>query len=146
MYGNFVHATNDASHYTNRHVDHWLTGQMNTNAPVLADTRLTGSFSRSTGTRMVKPFSTRMVRPFWILMKQEMTGWQWHHLDHMPVSGTLIQTDNHASTSSLNFYRPWVLFLTPNQQCQSTEGKNRLSAAVKINARSSLFHFHSFRT
>jgi len=39
-------------------------------------------------------------------MKQEMMGWQWHQLDHMQMLCTSIQTDNHASTSSLNFYRP----------------------------------------
>jgi len=34
-----------------------------------------------------------------------------------------LQTDNHNNTSSLNFYRPdTILFLAPNQQCQSTEG------------------------
>ena len=32
-----------------------------------------------------------------------------------------VHTDNHTNTSSLNFYRS-VLFLTPNQLCQSTEG------------------------
>jgi len=42
-------------------------------------------------------------KPFWILMKQEMTGWQWHQLDHMQVICTLPQTDNHASTSPLSF-------------------------------------------
>jgi len=26
---------------------------------------------------------TTKVKPFWILMKQEMMEWQWHHLDHM---------------------------------------------------------------
>ena len=31
--------------------------------------------------------------------------WQWHQLGHMQVCISL-QTDNHASTSSLNFYRP----------------------------------------
>jgi len=31
-----------------------------------------------------------------------------------------IQTDNHASTSSLNFTGQ-MLFMTPNQKCQSTE-------------------------
>jgi len=37
---------------------------------------------------------------------------------------TLLQTDNHTNTSSLNFY--WqMLFLAPNQQCQSTEGKRK---------------------
>jgi len=29
--------------------------------------------------------------------------WQWHQLDHMQISCTLFQTDNHARTSSLNF-------------------------------------------
>jgi len=48
-------------------------------------------------------------------MKQEMVGCQWHQLDHMQIICTLFQNDNHASISSLNF-------LTPNQQCQSTEG------------------------
>jgi len=28
-------------------------------------------------------------------------GWQWHQLDHMQISCTLLQTDNHTSTSSL---------------------------------------------
>ena len=31
--------------------------------------------------------------------------WQWHHLGHMQVC-TLLQTDNHASTPPLSFYRP----------------------------------------
>ena len=30
--------------------------------------------------------------------------WQWHQLSHMQVC-TLLQTDNHASTSPLSFYR-----------------------------------------
>jgi len=32
-------------------------------------------------------------------------GWQWHQLDHMRVICTSLQTYNHASTSSLVFYR-----------------------------------------
>jgi len=36
-----------------------------------------------------------------------------------------LQTDNHAS--SLNFFTGRMLFLTPNQQCQSTEGNNNNS-------------------
>jgi len=50
--------------------------------------------------------STRNIKPIWILMKQEMMGWQWHQLDHMQIISTLLQTDNHASTLSLSFYRP----------------------------------------
>jgi len=34
----------------------------------------------------------------------------------------MLQTDNHASTLSLNFFAGQMLFLMPNQQCQSTEG------------------------
>jgi len=47
-------------------------------------------------------------------MKQEMMGWQWHQLDHMQIICTSLQTDNHASTSSLNFFTDRMLFLTPN--------------------------------
>ena len=46
--------------------------------------------------------------------------WQWHQLDHVQIICTSLQTDNHASTSALDFLQ---VFLTPNQQCQSTEGK-----------------------
>jgi len=52
-----------------------------------------------------------------------MMGWQWHQLDHMQIIYTLLQTDNHASTSSLSFFTGRMLFMTPNQQCQSIEGK-----------------------
>jgi len=43
-------------------------------------------------------------KPFWILLEQQMTGWQqWHQLDHMQIICTSLQTDNHASTSPLIF-------------------------------------------
>jgi len=54
-------------------------------------------------------------------MKQEMIWWQWHQLDPMQSICTSLQTDNHASTSSLSFFTGQMLFLTPNQQRQSTE-------------------------
>jgi len=50
-----------------------------------------------------------------MLLKQEMMGWQWHQLDHKQIIYTSLQTDNHASTSSLNFFAGWMLFLTINQ-------------------------------
>jgi len=40
----------------------------------------------------------------WLLLEQEM-GWQWHQLDHMQIVCTLLQTDNHATTLPLSFYR-----------------------------------------
>jgi len=49
-------------------------------------------------------------------------GWQWHQLDHMQTICTLLQTDNRTNTSSLVFTGR-MLFLTPSQQSQSTEGK-----------------------
>jgi len=67
----------------------------------------------------VRPWVSRNQKgkPFWILLK----------LDHMQIICTTLQTDNHASTPSLNFL--WagrrMLFLTPNQQCQSNEGSAR---------------------
>ena len=48
-------------------------------------------------------------KPFWILLEQEMIGWQWHQLDHMQIICTLLQTHNYASTSPLSFHRPDAL-------------------------------------
>jgi len=48
-------------------------------------------------------------KPFWILLEQEMMGWQWHHLDHMQMICTSLQADNNVSTSPLSFYRPDAL-------------------------------------
>jgi len=44
-------------------------------------------------------------KPFWSLLEQDMMGLQWHQLDHMQIICTSLQTDNHASTSPLGFYR-----------------------------------------
>jgi len=49
-----------------------------------------------------------------------MLGWQWHHLDHMQIICTSLQTDNHASTSPISFYRPDALAAT-----QLTASKHR---------------------
>jgi len=50
-----------------------------------------------------------------------MGFWQWHQLDHVQTICTSLQTDNHTNTSSL-IVTGRMLFLTPNQQWQSTEG------------------------
>jgi len=36
---------------------------------------------------------------------QETMGWQWHQLDHTRIICTFLQTDNHISISSLNFFQ-----------------------------------------
>jgi len=58
-------------------------------------------------------FNNLSTRTTWVERKRitdfseaEMMGCQWHQLDHMQVIRTLLQTDNHASTSSLSFYKP----------------------------------------
>ena len=38
-------------------------------------------------------------KPFWILMKQEMTGWQWHQLDDMQIMHTSLHTNKHKNPS-----------------------------------------------
>jgi len=65
------------------------------------------------------------LKTIWILMKQEMMGWQWHQLDHMQIICTSLQTDNHASISSLDLFAGRMLFRMSNQHCQSTEGKSK---------------------
>ena len=49
-----------------------------------------------------------------------MMGWQWHQLDTTQIICTSLQTDNHASTSSLSFYRPDAL-----PDAQPTVSKHR---------------------
>ena len=74
---------------------------------------------------------SRLVLPFWyrltrvVLDKGPLNGcmYVWYQLDHMKTVCTSLQTDNHVNTSSLNFYSR-MLFLMPNQQCQSTEGNS----------------------
>jgi len=61
-------------------------------------------------------------------MMQEMIRWQWHQLHHTQITCILLQTDNHASTSSLIFFTGQMLFLMPNQQCQSSEGEEESNA------------------
>jgi len=56
-----------------------------------------------------KQAGTRKAELFWILMKQKTIGWQWYQSDHMQIVCTSLQADNHASTSSLSFYRPDAL-------------------------------------
>jgi len=45
---------------------------------------------------------------------------------------TSLQTDNHTSTPPLSFFTGWMLFLPPNQQRQSTEGKVMANTSNQI--------------
>jgi len=72
-----------------------------------------GLFSRTTWVRHQKG------KPFWILLEQQMMRKQWHQLDHMQIICTSFQTDNHASTLPLSFYRPDAL-----PAAQSTASKH----------------------
>jgi len=77
---------------------------------------------------LLHPFHGLFSRTTWVSRYQKGTtsldlnearddgvlGRQWHHLDHMQTINTSLRTDNHTNTPSL--------FLTPNQQCQSSKG------------------------
>jgi len=52
-------------------------------------------------------------------------GWHWHQLDHMQIICTLLQTDNHSSTSLLIFYRLDALL-----DAQPTVSKHWMQFAV----------------
>ena len=47
------------------------------------------------------PLNGLFSKTSWV--SRHMIRWQWHQLDHMQIICTLLQTDNHASTLSLNF-------------------------------------------
>jgi len=62
-----------------------------------------GPFSRSTQVIRYQKGKTNLD-----CTEARDSEWQWHQLGHMQVS-TLYQTDNHASTPPLSFYRPDAL-------------------------------------
>ena len=58
-------------------------------------------------------------------------GWQWHQLDHMQISCISLQTYNHSSTSSLNFFTGRMLFLMPNHHCHENFTQLTAKASFK---------------
>jgi len=67
-------------------------------------------------TSSLYPFNSLFSRTAWVSQHQKCRtildfnearddGWQWRQLDHMQIICTSLQTDNHASIPSLNFYR-----------------------------------------
>ena len=53
--------------------------------------------------------------------------WHWHHLNHMQIICTSLQSDNHASTSLFSFYRLHTLAAT-----QPTPSKHWRTKQFKI--------------
>jgi len=47
-------------------------------------------------------------------------GWQWHQQDHMQIICTLLQTDNHTSTSSINILQARCSFCHPTKNNNKT--------------------------
>jgi len=72
---------------------------------------------------MDKPVSEMQIslnlneaREDWVL------EWQWHQLDHTQTICTSLQTDSHTNNRPHSIFTGRMLFLTPNQQHESTEG------------------------
>jgi len=74
-------------------------------------------------------------------MKQEMMGWQWHQLDHRQIICTLLQRDNHSSTSFTQFFTGRMLFLAPTNKVRGTDITHALFSALL----SALFSIHNTR-
>jgi len=72
---------------------------------------------------LLHPFNGLFSRTTWVSRHQKcktsldlietrddgVLWWQWHQLDHKQTIYTSLQTDNHTSTSSFNFYGPDAL-------------------------------------
>jgi len=57
-------------------------------------------------------------------------GWHWRQLDHMQIICTSLQTDNHASTSPLSFYKPDALPVA--QPTASKHGRHKSTEGLYI--------------
>ena len=76
-----------------------------------------GFFSRTTWVSQLQK-----GKPFWILLKQEMmggSGISWTICKSFAPHSRQITT----AVPHHSIIMGWMLFLTPNQQCQSTEGE-----------------------
>jgi len=73
---------------------------------------------------------TRKVKTNLDFSEARDSEWHWHQLGHMQAC-TSLQADNHASTPPLSFFTGRMSFLPPNQQRQSTEGKNEKSTETE---------------
>ena len=82
-------------------------------------TRLTARFS---GTTRYQKGKTNLD-----FTQARDSEWQWHQLDHMQVC-TSLQTDNHASTPPLSFYRPIDRYLVTAER--SAANPPHVAAAV----------------
>ena len=70
-------------------------------------------------------------------------GWQLHQQDHMQIICILLQTDNHASTSSLDFFYRLDALPATQSQCQSTEGNKmlqKLRSLTDKKVQNAMFH------
>jgi len=69
----------------------------------------------------IKQFYCPVIKPIRNLMKHEMTGWQWHWLDHMQSFATrnrqIITLAPHHSATHHSMFTGRMLFPMPNQQC-----------------------------
>jgi len=84
---------------------------------------LTAFFSRTTWVSR-----DQKGKPFWILLEQEMMGWQWHQLEVMRIICTSLQTHNHANASPL--------FLQAEcPSCRLTKIKKTLNAILRNNCK-----------
>jgi len=67
--------------------------------------------------------------------------WQWHQPGCMQVC-TSLQTDNHASSPTTQFFTGQMPFLPPNQQRQSTEGLKYVTVVNNLKPLSMLVICH----
>jgi len=64
--------------------------------------------SCTTTTKLLHPFNSLFSGTTWVSLHQKGKPF-WIFLEHMQIICTSLQTDNHASSSPLSFYRPDAL-------------------------------------
>jgi len=57
---------------------------------------------------------TEKLKPIWILMKQEMMGWQWHQLDHSKSYAPRSRQTTMPAPHHWNIFTSQMFILTPN--------------------------------
>ena len=88
---------------------------LQTGVPFATTTTTTTSLSNGLFSRTTWVSRHQKGKAFWILLEQEMMGWQWHQLDHRQMTTPV----PHHSV-----FTGRMPFLPHNQQRQTTEGSS----------------------
>jgi len=70
-------------------------------------------------------------KPFWILLEQEMMGWQWHQLDHMQIICTSLHIQKNTPVPPLNFLQAGCPSCRPTNSVKALKSNTQIQIQME---------------